>query len=75
MAVIRQDPESLRRDLDTKLRTIILDLQMAGLTPEQIEKELRAAVGRASGGHSKGEAARRDETKRTLDDYGKKVGS
>ena len=75
MAVIRQDPESLRRDLDTRLRTIILDLQLAGLTPEQIEKELRAAVGRASGGHSKGEAARRPETKSPLEDYGKNVGS
>ena len=75
MAAIRQDTESLRRELDTRLRTIILDLQMAGLTPEQIEKELRAAVGRASGGHSKGEAARRSETKSPLDDYGKKVGS
>jgi hypothetical protein len=49
MAQIRQDdPESLRRELDTRLRTIILDLQLAGLTPEQIEKELRAAVGRAT---------------------------
>ena len=75
MAVIRQDPESLRRELDTKLRTIILDLQMAGLTPEQIDKELRAAVGRASGGHSEGEAARRPKMKSPLEDYGKKVGS
>ena len=48
MAQIRKDdPESLRRELDTRLRTIILDLQLAGLAPEQIEKELRAAVGRA----------------------------
>ena len=29
----------------------------------------------SSGGHSEGESARRAETKRTLDDYGKKVGS
>ena len=34
-----------------------------------------AAIQGSSGGHSEGEAARRDETKRTLDDYGKRVGS
>jgi len=34
-----------------------------------------AAIQGSSGGHSGGEAARRAETKKTLDDYGKKVGS
>ena len=48
MAQIRQDPESLRRELDTRLRTIALDLQQAGLSPEQIKKELHAAVERAT---------------------------
>ena len=87
MAVIRQDTESLRRALDTRIQTIIHDLRLAGLLPDRIKKELHAAVDRtvsppqtaaiqgSSGGHSDGEAAKRAETKRTLDDYGKKVGS
>ncbi len=82
-----QDPESERRALDTRIQTIVLDLCLAGLSPDQIRKELHAAVDRTvsppqtaaiqgrGGGHSEGEAAKRDETKRTLDDYGKKVGS
>jgi hypothetical protein len=81
------DSESLHRALDTRIQTIILDLRRAGLSPDQIKKELHAAVDRtvsppqtatiqgSSGGPSEGEAARRDETKRTLDDYAKKVGS
>ena len=87
MAQIRQDSESLRRDLDTGVHSIVLYLRQAGLSPDQIKKELHAAVDRtvsppqtaaiqgSSGGHSEGEAARRAETKKTLDDYEKKVGS
>jgi hypothetical protein len=86
MADIRQDSESLRRELDKRFQTIIREV-LAGLSPEQIKKEMRAAMERAiappqtaaiqgsSGGHSGGEAARRAETRRTLDDYGRKVGS
>jgi len=48
MAVMRQDPENLRRELDTKFRPIVLELQQAGLSPEQVKKELRAAVDRAT---------------------------
>jgi hypothetical protein len=82
------DSESLRRALDTRIQAIILDLRLAGLSPDQIKKELHAAVDRtvsppqtaaaiqgSSGEHSEGEAARRAETKKTLDDYAKKVGS
>jgi len=87
MAEIRQDTESLRRALDTRIQTIIHDLRLAGLLPDRIKKELHAAVDRtvsppqtaalqrSSGRHSEAEAARRAETKKTLDDYGKKVGS
>ena len=58
------DSESLRRALDTRIQTIILDLRLAGLSPDQIKKEMQAAVERAacppqtaamqgsSGGHS-----------------------
>jgi len=87
MAEIRQNLETTRRELDEKLQAVARNLMLAGLSHDQIKKEMHAAVERAvwppqtaaiqgsSGGHSEGEAARRAETKKTLDDYGKKVGS
>ena len=87
MAEIRQNLESTRRELDEKLQAIARNLMLAGLSPDQIKEEMHAAVEWAvwppqtaaiqgsSGGHSEGEAARRAETKKTFDDYGKKVGS
>jgi len=87
MAEIRQNLETTRRELDEKLQAVARNLMVAGLSSDQIKKEMHAAVERAvgppqtaaiqgsSGGHSEGEAARRAETKKTLDDYGKKVGS
>jgi hypothetical protein len=66
MAYIRLDSRSLRQELDKRFQTIIREL-LAGLSPDQIKKELHAAVDRASGGYSEGEAARRAETKKTLD--------
>jgi len=49
----------------------------AGLSPDQIKKEMHAAVERAVWlpQTADGEAAKRAETKKTLDDYGKKVSS
>jgi hypothetical protein len=41
---------------------------------EDIQSRRRRSQG-STGGHSEGEAASRAETKKTLDDYGKKVGS
>jgi hypothetical protein len=87
MAEIRQNLETTRCELGEKLQAIARNLMLAGLSPDQIKKEMHAAVERvvwspqtaaiqgSSGGHSEGEAARRAETKKTLDDYGKKVGS
>jgi len=46
MAYIRQDSESLRRDLDTGFQGIVLYLRQAGLSPDQIKKEMHAAVER-----------------------------
>ncbi len=87
MAETRQNLETTLRELDEKLQDIARNLMLAGLSPDQIKEELHAAVDRTgsppqtaaiqgrSGGHSEGEVARREETERTLDDYGKKVGS
>jgi hypothetical protein len=77
MAQLWQEPESsLRRDLDTGFQRIVLYLLQAGLSPDQIKKEMYAAVERAVWlPPTDGEAARRADTKKTLDDYGKKVGS
>jgi len=47
MADIRQDSESLRRDLDTGFQGIVLYLRQAGLSPDEIRKEMHAAVERA----------------------------
>jgi len=47
MAPIRQDLETTRRELDKKLQLIARYLMLAGLSPDQIKKEMHAAVDRA----------------------------
>lgn len=46
MADIRQDSESLRRELTTRFKPIVLYLRQAGLSPDQIKREMHAAVER-----------------------------
>ena len=73
----RESESSLRRDLDTGFEGIVLYLLQAGLSPDQIKKEMHAAVERAVWlpQSADREAAGRSETKSPLEDYGKKVGS
>ena len=66
MAQLWREPESnLRRDLDTGFERNLLQ---AGLSPDQIKKEMHAAVERAVWlpQTADGEAAKRAETKKTL---------
>ncbi len=51
-APIRQDIETTRRELDQKLQLIARYLMLAGLSPDQIKKEMHAAVDRAVFGPS-----------------------
>jgi hypothetical protein len=46
MADIRQDSESLRRELNTRFKPIVRYLRLAGLSTDQIKREMHAAVER-----------------------------